>query len=484
MTHRHADAGVLQARIAETLNLSESTVYRILRAGEPQDVDDRSFRKSKGVGRPSNIEHFADLVRQWFEEPRSPEDRPLGGSEVLRRLRKEEGFKGGKSAVFELVKRLRPIPNQPPVVRFEGLAGEFAQHDFGYRRVHYEGGEVEMVPFFASRLKFSRFLHVDLTPDERQESVFRALLRAFEKFGGMPSKSVFDQMRNVIGGFTTDPDGQLVPLWNLKFGQFVVECGFIPIACWPRRPNQKGSVENLVGFVKSGFFTGRRFRDRADLQAQLDEWLVEVNYERPCDATGEIPAARLERERERLQPCRFTPGRYAFKVSAVVRPTGRVAHDGLQYSVSSRYRGQAATLHVRADTVEVYIGHVLESTHPRIPENGRCSVLPQHAEEMFTYPRGKHYAKRQLLLDLSPIVEPFLTELVHRRPMTWERDVKQLYDLYREIGHSCFLESLAAAWEGGQIGAEYLVHHSRQIRLPGMPTGPVVTAKIPQEVSR
>lgn len=484
MTHKFTEAGITQADIAATLNIGERTVRRILGEDVPEDTDDQSFRKSRCVGRPSSVEQFADLIRQWFEEPRAAEDRPLGGTEVLRRLRKEESYTGGKSAVFELVKRLKPIPAQPPVVRFEGLAGEFSQHDFGYRRVHYESGEVEMVPFFASRLKFSRFLDVNLTPDERQETVFRALLRAFQKFSGMPSKTVFDQMRTVIGSFVTGPDGLMVPFWNVKFGQFVVECGFIPIACWPRRPNQKGSVENLVGFVKGNFFTGRKFRDRADLQDQLDAWLIEVNYERPCDATGEIPAARLECERMRLQPCPHTPEQYAFKVSAVVRPTGRVAHDGYQYSVSSRYRGQVATLHLRADTVEVYVGHVLESKHSRIPENGRCSVLPEHAEEMFAYPRGKHYAKRQLLLELSPVVEPYLTELVHRRPMTWERDVEQLYSLYREIGHSCFLEALSSAWEGSQIGAEYLVHYSRQIRLPGIATGPIATTTASQEVSR
>ena len=483
MTHKLYEAGVTQADIAATLNIGERSVRRILGEEPPDGVDDRAFRKSRGVGRPSKVEDFGDLVRKWFEESRSPEDRPLGGTEVLRRLRKEEGYTGGKSAVFELVKRLRPIPAQPPVVRFEGLAGEFSQHDFGYRRVGYECGEVEMVPFFASRLKFSRFLHVELTEDERQETVFRALLRAFEKFGGMPSKTVFDQMRTVIGSFVTGPDGEMVPLWNVKFGQFVVECGFIPIACWPRRPNQKGSVENLVGFTKGNFFTGRRFRDRADLQEQLDAWLIEVNYVRPCDATREIPAARLEREHERLRPCPYTAEAYAFKASAVVRTTGRVAHDGYQYSVSSRFRGQVATLHLRADTVEVYIGHEQVSKHPRIPENGRCSVLPEHAEEMFVYPRGKHYAKKQLLLDLSPIVEPYLTELVHRRPMTWERDIEQLYSLYRDIGHSSFLEALSAAREGDQIGAEYVVHHSRQIRLPGIGTAPAVTVKIPQEVS-
>ncbi len=39
-------------------------------------------------------------------------------------------------------------------------------------------------------------------------------------------------------------------------------------------------------------------------------------------------------------------------------------------------------------------------------------------------------AQRQLWLDLEPSVEPYLTELVHRRPHTWESDVDQIYQLY------------------------------------------------------
>ena len=40
--------------------------------------------------------------------------------------------------------------------------------------------------------------------------------------------------------------------------------------------------------------------------------------------------------------------------------------------------------------------------------------------------RGKPYAQRQLLLDLDPLVEPYLTELVHRRPLAWQNDVVHL----------------------------------------------------------
>jgi len=50
--------------------------------------------------------------------------------EVLRRA-KEWGFEGGRSQMSELVKRLRPERRKEPVVRFDGLPGEYAQFDFG-----------------------------------------------------------------------------------------------------------------------------------------------------------------------------------------------------------------------------------------------------------------------------------------------------------------------------------------------------------------
>ena len=43
------------------------------------------------------------------------------------------------------------------MVRFEGLSGEFFQHDFGQRRVCMLMTKV-VLRFFASRLKYSRYV--------------------------------------------------------------------------------------------------------------------------------------------------------------------------------------------------------------------------------------------------------------------------------------------------------------------------------------
>jgi hypothetical protein len=71
--------------------------------------------------------------------------------------------------------------------------------------------------------------------------------------------------------------GELI-VWNAVFGQVALDYRFAPELCWPRAGQQKGAVENLVGWVKGSFFKCRRFHDRADLlEAQLREWLTAVN---------------------------------------------------------------------------------------------------------------------------------------------------------------------------------------------------------------
>ena len=55
----------------------------------------------RGAGRPSTVAPYAPQITQWLRE--HPD---LSGAEILRRVRLA-GYLGGKSALYELVKRLR-----------------------------------------------------------------------------------------------------------------------------------------------------------------------------------------------------------------------------------------------------------------------------------------------------------------------------------------------------------------------------------------
>ena len=52
------------------------------------------------------------------------------------------------------------------MMRFEGLLGEFSQHDFGEVRITCLDGTQEVVRFFCSRLKWLRWAAVDPVPDQ------------------------------------------------------------------------------------------------------------------------------------------------------------------------------------------------------------------------------------------------------------------------------------------------------------------------------
>ena len=111
--------------------------------------------------------------------------------ELLHRAR-QAGYTGGKSALYALAQTLRTHV-VTPLVRFEGLPGEFSQHDFGEVRVRYQDGTEEIVHFFASRLKYSRWAEVTLVPDEQVESLVRTLVDHLAAFGGVPLVAVFDR---------------------------------------------------------------------------------------------------------------------------------------------------------------------------------------------------------------------------------------------------------------------------------------------------
>jgi hypothetical protein len=60
------------------------------------------------VGRPSKLAHHAPQIAQWLrEEP------PPSAVEILRRVRLA-GYRGGKSALYELVRRVKTRPLEPP----------------------------------------------------------------------------------------------------------------------------------------------------------------------------------------------------------------------------------------------------------------------------------------------------------------------------------------------------------------------------------
>jgi transposase len=444
-------AGHSLLETAKLVGVSQRTVQRVEAETSVSSFDTEVEREQRKIGRPSKAEPFRSfLIGELVVQP------DVLAVELLRRA-KNKGYTGAKSALFKLVKELRP-KRVRPVTRFEGLAGEFSQHDFGHVDVRYLDGRVERVHFFASRLKYSRWVQVSLVPNEQVEALVRAMVDHFTAWGGVPLVSVFDRPKTIALKWTKEG---VVTEWNPAFAGVALDLGVGVELCWPYSPEQKGSVENLVGWVKGSFFKQRRFVDKEDLHRQLAEWHVEVNTTRPSRATRIIPAVRLAEEAPRLRPLRVAPADLALRIPLTVGPTGYVVHDTHPYSMSPDALGLPCTLWLYRDRVKIVAGrHVSEHERKFVRDEG--STLAEHRAPRVAAVHGKRakrYAKREHLLGLGEEALAYITELVHRRPKVWYRDVDELHDLLEVHGDVPLRLAFVRGLAERVFGHEYIAHY-------------------------
>jgi transposase len=436
-------AGFSVTDVAQRSETSADTVRRVRSEEAVTHTDDGAARKARRVGRPSKAAPFSTQVSGWLaQEPELPTQ------ELLRRA-KEAGYSGSKTAFYALVAGLRPS-QVVPIVRFEGLPGEFSQHDFGHVDVTFVDGRKVRVHFFASRLKYSRFARVTLVKNERVETIVRCLARDFVDFGGLPLMAVFDRPRTIVrkGG-----KGREVEAFNDTFAQAIVDLGVGLEMCAPRSGNQKGSVERLVGWVKSSFFKPRKFLDEADLEAQLAAWHVEVNTKTPCRATGVIPEMRRQEELPRLRPVKVFPETLALRVPVFVGPTAEVMFEGVPYSMPPKATHVAGTLFLYEHHVRIVAGR-FEVEHRRRSKGDPPAPLPEHRAQKIAAVHGaraKLYEKRQQVLNLGPAALALLTEITHREPRLSRRRVEELFALLEEHGDEALRAAITTTVRDGVL---------------------------------
>ena len=459
MFKRHAiqvlrSAGHTLDEIVALVAVGKRTVQRVV--DEPMITDQVNRAPDQAssrrhIGRPSKAEAYRGPVMAWLTaEP------GLLAVELLRRA-KLAGYDGAKSALYELVRTVRPTTPRP-VIRFEGLPGEFTQHDFGEVLVHFMDDTQRRVHFFASRLKYARWVEVSLVPNQQVETLARALVDHFAALGGIPLLAVFDRPKTVALSWRKNGE---VTEWNPTFAGVVLDLGLGIEVCWPHAPQQKGAIENLIGWVKGSFFKQRRFLDEADLRQQLEEWLVEVNTRRPSRATGIIPAVRRAEEQPRLRPLKVAPAALAVRLPIVVGATAYVTHATHRYSMPPEAIGLSGTLYLYRETVRLVAGR-FEATPARLTEPNAIATLPMHRTQLVAAvsgKRGKRYLERQHLLELGPVAHAYLTELTHRRPRIWVGDVERLHELLQAYGADATRVAFERGLAARTFGAEYIAHY-------------------------
>jgi hypothetical protein len=104
---------MVEAAVARQTGVLVQSVHRIERETPVATSDAAALTRARGIGRPSQATSWTAHLETWLTE-----DPALPGVELLRRAR-EAGYGGGKSALYEVIRRLRR-PTPAPLVRFRG----------------------------------------------------------------------------------------------------------------------------------------------------------------------------------------------------------------------------------------------------------------------------------------------------------------------------------------------------------------------------
>jgi transposase len=105
-------AGFTQQQVVKATGVSKRSVTRIAEERPVQGLEETGVAAERRVGRRSTVEDFRSELNAWLEE-----DPDLPTVELLHRLR-QRGYKGGKTAVYDWVRRLRgPAPTRVIVLR-------------------------------------------------------------------------------------------------------------------------------------------------------------------------------------------------------------------------------------------------------------------------------------------------------------------------------------------------------------------------------
>ena len=95
--------------------------------------------EARGARRPSIVARYAAQVAQWLRE-----DPAISAVEILRRAQ-ELGYNGGKSALYELVRRVRTLDERPGGSRQLVVVSPDREHLYNFFRRAFEGNATVQV---------------------------------------------------------------------------------------------------------------------------------------------------------------------------------------------------------------------------------------------------------------------------------------------------------------------------------------------------
>ena len=449
INHLKEREGLTVPQIASELALDPRTVRKWVT--EP-------FRPRAACHRASKLDPFKRDIARMLET------HPYSAAQILQRIR-ENGFEGGYTIVKSYVRKVRP-PKSKAFLTLSFAPGECAQVDWGSYGTVPVGSTQRRLSFFVMVLCYSRMMYLEFTVCQTMEHFLGCHQNAFHFFGSVPKKIMVDNLKSAVLKRILGRE----PVFNPRYLNFAHHHGFSIEPCNVGKGNEKGRVENAVGYVKKNFLAGLDLPDFSALAPAARNWLDTIANVRIHGRTRRRPIDLFEKERPFLLPFPENP----FDVATVsqVRASSqfRITLDTNRYSVPAEYAGLSLTLKAYPDRLCVYHQDKLICRHVRSYDRNQDFEDPDHPRELLNQrkkARDQKIFSRFLTLSLK--AELYYRKLEQRRmnPHHHVRKIVALSEMYssddvaRAIDDACFFEAFSSEYI-----ANLLEQRSRRLPEP------------------
>jgi transposase len=329
------------------------TLQKILTNTSPPGYRQTQPREKRKIG-----PYLAFIEEILAEDKKAPRKQRHTAKRIYERLVREQGYDGGYTAVKEAVRAYKQRTREVfiPLSHPPG----WAQVDFGYAKIDLDGEQTE-VAFFVMTLPYSDAFFVCAFPRECTETFQEGHKRAFEFIGSVPTRISYDNSKIAVISIGRGRSRKLTG----GFLRLQSHYHFTEHFCRVRRPNEKGHVENLVGFSRRNFMVPvpkvKSFEElnrylKAQCRNDLDRTLRGKEKPKNERLKEELPAM-LPLPAERFEAHRVE------KTS--VGPLSLVRFDRNDYSIPTKYAHHPVTAIGTVDEVRLVVGNHLAARHSR-----------------------------------------------------------------------------------------------------------------------
>ena len=249
--------------------------------------------------------------------------------------------------------------------------------------------------------------------------VFDAHRRAFEFFGGVTRRGIYDNMKTAVCRILRGKERD----FNRRFEELASHYLFEPVACTPAAGWEKGQVENQVRTVRRRLFTPTRKAASLDelnhaLQAECLQWAKKQRHPVLKDQT--VWSVFVSERPSLLTLPRAFDG-YAER-TVRVSATSLVSFDRNRDSVDCKAASRTAELRSYADKIVVLHGGECVAQHSRCFQRDQMIFDPWHYLPVLQKQPGA-------LRNGAPFKDWDLPRSIHR---TWQR-LKHYPDWDRQL---------------------------------------------------